>query len=106
MLVKDVFLHQTTVNVLFFSLSLITLFCFHRSKAAKVADILRKKMSTVATNDDVDDDEDKEEESEAVDKNENKIDAKKLTRKEAAQELFLQVTYCTINITNLSDYFD
>ena len=61
-------------------------------------------MSTVATNDD--DDEDKEEESEAVDKNENKIDAKKLTRKEAAQELFLQVTYCTINITNLSDYFD
>ena len=105
MLVKDVFLHQTTVNVLFFSLSLITLFCFHRSKAAKVADILRKKMSTVATNDD-DDDEDKEEESEAVDKNENKIDAKKLTRKEAAQELFLQVTYSTIHMTNLSDYFD
>lgn len=62
---------------------------FHRSKAAKVADILRKKMFTSANNDD--DDEDKEEESEAVDKNENKINVKKLTRKEAAQELFLQV---------------
>lgn len=60
---------------------------FHRSKAAKVADILRKKMLTSANNDD----EDKEEESEAVDKNENKINVKKLTRKEAAQELFLQV---------------
>jgi hypothetical protein len=60
---------------------------FHRSKAAKVADILRKKMLTSANNDD----EDKEEESDAVDKNENKINVKKLTRKEAAQELFLQV---------------
>ena len=82
------------------------MFCFHRSKAAKVADILRKKMSTVATNDDDDDDEDKEEEFEAVDKNENKIDAKKMTKKEAAQELFLQVTYSTIKMTNLSDYFN
>ncbi len=60
---------------------------FHRSKAAKVADILRKKMLTSANNDD----EDKEEESDAVDKNKNKINVKKLTRKEAAQELFLQV---------------
>ncbi len=77
--------------------SLILLIFFHRAKAAKVADILRKKMSALATNEE-DEDDDKEEESEAVDKNENKIDSKKLTKREAAQEMFLQVI-------NSSDFF-
>ena len=77
---------------------------FLRPKATYVADVLRIKLTCSGSNEEEekDDDDDKDE----SDENENdagKTEAKKLTRREAVQELFLQVKFILEDI--LFDFF-